>query len=81
MVNLSRKSLKYKSKSVRFEANYSYTASIKKWILSGSSYKDCVKGFWENLSEYHFVGGFSLALKQKDEGSRTSANFRGLYRR
>ena len=73
--------MKYKSKSVRFESNYSYTASIKKWILSGSSYKDCVKGFWGNLSEYHFVGGFSLALEQKDERSRTSANFRDLYRR
>ena len=49
--------MKYKSKSVRFESNYSYTASIKKWILSLSSYKDSVKVFWEHLSEYHFVAG------------------------
>ena len=57
MVNLSRKLLKYKSKSVHFELSCSYTASIKKCILSVSSYKDCVKVFWEHLSEYHFVAG------------------------
>ena len=30
---------------------------MKKWILSVSSYKDCVKVFWEHLSEYTVVTG------------------------
>ena len=50
--------MKYKSKNVHFELRKNKKIkSIKKWILSVSSNKDCVKVFGNHLSEYHFVAG------------------------
>ena len=47
----------YRSKSIHLELSCSSAASIKEWIPSVSSQKDCVRVFWEHLSEHPFAAG------------------------